>query len=191
MNKYLILSLLSLGITCGAKADNTDTLQTVLVTGARHGVEEQRLPNTVTRIERDILTLDHQVSMLPALMQHVPGLLITSRGMVGYGVSTGGSGNMILRGIASGTGGVMVLIDGNPQYSGIYSHSIADTYLNMMAERVEVLRGPASALYGSNAMGGVVNIITRQSDQDGVHTDLSLGAGSYGTGRSRQPTETW
>ena len=51
----------------------------------------------------------------------------------------------------------------------------------MMAERVEVLRGPASVLYGSNAMGGVVNIVTRKMRADGVKTDVNLGAGSNGT----------
>ena len=50
-----------------------------------------------------------------------------------------------------------------------------------MAERVEVLRGPASLLYGSNAMGGVVNIVTRGMQTDGVRTRVAAGAGSYGT----------
>ena len=51
----------------------------------------------------------------------------------------------------------------------------------MMAERVEVLRGPASVLYGSNAMGGVVNIVTRKMTADGVKTDINSARGSYGT----------
>ena len=75
----------------------------------------------------------------------------------------------------------MVLIDGHPQYQGIFGHSISDSYQTMMAGRVEVLRGPASVLYGSNAMGGVVNIVTRRMRADGVKTDVNLGAGSYGT----------
>ena len=50
-----------------------------------------------------------------------------------------------------------------------------------MAERVEVLRGPASVLYGSNAMGGVVNIVTRRMQQDGVRTDINAGYGSWNT----------
>ena len=49
-------------------------------------------------------------------------------------------------------------------------HPIADAYQSMMAERVEVLRGPASVLYGSNAMGGVINIVTRKMQEDGVKT---------------------
>jgi iron complex outermembrane receptor protein len=53
----------------------------------------------------------------------------------------------------------------------------------MMAERVEVLRGPASVLYGSNAMGGVINIVTRRNPVGDCNTaiNLTLGAGSYGT----------
>ena len=47
---------------------------------------------------------------MPTLMEQVPRLMVTSRGMMGYGVSTGGSGGMMLRGISSGSGQVMVLI---------------------------------------------------------------------------------
>lgn len=181
--RIIVISTLSFcSANISMKATETeDTLQTVLVTGARHEVAQQQHPNTVSSIGRNALTQSHHLSMLPALMRNVPGLLVTSRGMAGYGVSTGGSGNMVLRGVSSSSGGVMVLIDGNPQYNGLYGHSIADSYLNMIAERVEVLRGPASALYGSNAMGGVVNIITRHDISDGTNTDISLGAGSYGT----------
>ena len=50
-----------------------------------------------------------------------------------------------------------------------------------MTDRVEVLRGPVSVLYGSNAMGGVLNIVTRSMHEDGVKTRINLGAGSYGT----------
>ena len=78
----------------------------------------------------------------------------------------------------------MVLIDGHPQYQGIFGHSISDSYQTLMAEQVEVLRGPASMLYGSNAMGGVINIVTRKMPADGVKTDINIGAGSYGTFQS-------
>ena len=50
-----------------------------------------------------------------------------------------------------------------------------------MTEKVEVVRGPASLLYGSNAMGGVVNIVTRQMNEDGCKTNINLQGGSYGT----------
>ena len=107
--------------------------------------------------------------------------MLTSRSMMGYGVSTGAAGGINLRGISGGAGQLLVLIDGHPQYQGIYGHPISDSYQTLMADRVEVLRGPASVLYGSNAMGGVLNIVTRAMHENGVKTDIDLGAGSYGT----------
>ena len=93
---------------------------------------------------------------------------------MGYGVSEGAAGGMSLRGLGSGSGRLMVLIDGHPQYMGLMGHAIADAYQSLMTERVEVLRGPASVLYGSNAMGGVVNIVTRRMHEEGVKTNVNL-----------------
>ena len=157
------------------------TLQEVVVTGTRNATDVRHLPMTVTVIGREKLTEQYQTSVLPTVMQQVPGLFVTSRSMLGYGVSTGGSGGINLRGISGGAGQLLVLIDGHPQYQGIYGHPISDSYQTLMAERVEVLRGPASVLYGSNAMGGVMNIVTRSMKEDGMKTSVNLGAGSYGT----------
>ena len=166
------------------KAETADSLalQEIVVTGTRNATDVRHLPMTVTVIGREKLTMQHQPSVLPTVMQEVPGLFVTSRAMMGYGVSTGAAGGINLRGIAGGAGQLMVLIDGHPQYQGIYGHPISDSYQTLMAERVEVLRGPASVLYGSNAMGGVLNIVTRgTARQDGIKTNVTLGAGSYGT----------
>ena len=157
------------------------TLQEVVVTGTRNATDVRHLPMTVTVIGRETLTEQYQTNVLPTVMQQVPGLFVTSRSMMGYGVSTGGSGGINLRGISGGAGQLLVLIDGHPQYQGIYGHPISDSYQTLMAERVEVLRGPASVLYGSNAMGGVMNIVTRSMKEDGMKTSVNLGAGSYGT----------
>mgnify|MGYP003304477196 FL=1 len=87
-----------------------------------------------------------------------------------------------MRGIGgSPTTGMMVLIDGHPQYMGLMGHPMADAYQSSLAERVEILRGPASVLYGSNAMGGVINIITRNMRESGSRTDAHIGYGSYNT----------
>ena len=176
----LALCILTAGI---ADAQPTDSLllQEVVVTGTRNATDVRHLPMTVTVINREQLTEQHQPSVLPTAMQQVPGLFVTSRSIMGYGVSTGAAGGINMRGISGGAGQLLVLIDGHPQYQGIYGHPISDSYQTLMAERVEVLRGPASVLYGSNAMGGVMNIVTRQSRQDGVNTHLNLGAGSFGT----------
>ncbi len=157
------------------------SLQEIVVTGTRNAVDVRHLPMTVTVIDHSALAEQHQSNILPTVMQQVPGLMLTSRSMMGYGVSTGAAGGINLRGISGGAGQLLVLIDGHPQYQGIYGHPISDSYQTLMADRVEVLRGPASVLYGSNAMGGVLNIVTRSMHENGVKTDIDLGAGSYGT----------
>ena len=170
-------------LTSGYAHAQTDSiaLQDVVVTGTRNAVDVRHLPMTVTVIDREKLTEQNQPSVLPTAMQQVPGLFVTSRGMMGYGVSGGAAGGINLRGISGGAGQLLVMIDGHPQYNGVYGHPISDSYQTLMAERVEVLRGPASVLYGSNAMGGVMNIVTRGMKGDGVRTDITQGAGSYGT----------
>lgn len=158
----------------------TLSLDNVVVTGTRYKTDVRHLPMTISVIGQQKLQQSRRDNILPTLTEQVPGLFTTSRGLLGYGVSTGSAGGIKVRGIGS-TANLLVLVDGLPQYAGLYGHPIADAYQTMMADRVEVLRGPASMIYGSNAMGGVVNIVTRQMQQDGVNTNLSLQGGSYGT----------
>jgi len=166
-------------------AEQRDTtghvLDNVVITGTRSQTDIRHLPMTLSTVGRDKLTATRRLNVLPTLAEQVPGLFVTQRGMLGFGVSDGAAGGISLRGLCAGNGRMMVLIDGHPQYQGIFGHSISDAYQTMMAERVEVLRGPASMLYGSNAMGGVVNIVTRKMPADGVKTDMSVAGGSYGT----------
>ena len=177
------LGILTAGIALAETTTDSLTLQEVVVTGTRGEADVRHLPMTVSVVGRDRLTASHETSVLPTVLREVPGLFVTSRAMMGYGVSTGAAGGISLRGLAGGGAQMMVLIDGHPQYQGIYGHTISDSYQTLMAERVEVLRGPASVLYGSNAMGGVMNIVTRKGPvgRDFVTTDIQLGAGSYGT----------
>ena len=153
----------------------------VVVTGARHALDVRLLPMTVSVIDRAEIEESLQPSLLPVITQQTPGVFVTSRGVMGYGVSDGAAGAISMRGLGSGSGRLMVLIDGHPQYMGLMGHPIADAYQSLMAERVEVLRGPASVLYGSNAMGGVINIVTRRMREQGVKTEGMVGYGSYNT----------
>lgn len=194
-NKNLAAFLVSAIIPIGTLMAQTDSLQLktyrineVVVTGTRNETDIRHLPMTISVVGRKQLEQNYQPSVLPTLTEQVPGLFTTSRGIMGYGVSTGAAGGMSLRGVGSGAGpnggpttGLLVLIDGHPQYMGLMGHPIADAYQSMMTERVEVLRGPASVLYGSNAMGGVINIVTRKMQEDGVKTDMQVGYGSYNT----------
>ena len=196
MRTKLLLLFFALGeITASAQTDSLpnitktsngkliDPIQIheVVVTGTRNETDIRHLPMTISVIDRKQIEQSMQPSILPILTQQVPGLFITARGIMGYGVSGGAAGGMSLRGIGSGSGRLMVLIDGHPQYMGLMGHPIADAYQSLMAERVEVLRGPASVLYGSHAMGGVINIVTRQLHEEGVKTNLNLGYGSFNT----------
>ncbi|WP_410086244.1 TonB-dependent receptor [Barnesiella intestinihominis] len=196
MRTKLLLLFFALGeITASAQTDSLpnitktsngkliDPIQIheVVVTGTRNETDIRHLPMTISVIDRKQIEQSMQPSILPILTQQVPGLFITARGIMGYGVSGGAAGGISLRGIGSGSGRLMVLIDGHPQYMGLMGHPIADAYQSLMAERVEVLRGPASVLYGSNAMGGVINIVTRQLHEEGVKTNLNLGYGSFNT----------
>lgn len=157
-------------------------LHEVVVTGTRNATDIRHLPMTVSVVSHPQIEESHETSLLPLLNEHVPGLFVTSRGVLGYGVSDGAAGGISLRGIGGGSSSQMlVLIDGHPQYMGLFGHPIADICQSLMAERVEVLRGPASVLYGSNAMGGVINIVTRQMQEDGIRTSVDVGAGTYGT----------
>lgn len=185
----IVASLASLSLQAETQNEgikDTTQMSEVVVTGSRSATDIRHLPMTVNTLGRERLLANERTSVLPTVMEEVPGVVVTSRGMLGYGVSTGGSGSINVRGLNSGSGQMLVLIDGHPQYQGIFGHGIADAYQTMIADRVEVLRGPASLLYGSNAMGGVVNIVTRKLEpkEDGKlsqHTTINAGAGSYGT----------
>ena len=74
-----------------------------------------------------------------------------------------------------------MMVDGQPQFAGIYSHHVADFYGTEYVDHVEVLRGPGSVLYGSNAMGGVINVITKSPAHSGVRTTVSSRYGSHNT----------
>ena len=187
--RKLLLVVLVLSLYCKAHAlTDTLSLREVVVTGTRNAVDVRHLPMTVTVIGREKLTEQHHSNVLPVAMQQVPGLFVTSRSMMGYGVSTGAAGGISLRGISAGAGQMLVLIDGHPQYNGIYGHPISDSYQTLIAERIEVLRGPASVLYGSNAMGGVMNIVTRQAKTDEPPLTSASAVAAMAHSRQRQQT---
>ena len=163
------------------RASKVYEIEEVVVTGSRNETDVRHLSQTVSVINRIDIEHAMQPSLLPVLTEQIPGLFVTSRGIMGYGVSTGAAGGISLRGLSGGTGRLMVMIDGHPQYAGIFGHPIADAYQSFLADRVEVLRGPASVLYGSNAMGGVINIVTRKMHDNGVNTNIHMGYGSYNT----------
>ena len=158
----------------------TNVLSEIVVTGSNIAVGKNLIPYTVSVVGEKELLESGSNQLLNAISGQVSSLFVTERAMMGFGVSNGGSGGIKIRGVGD-NGAVLMMVDGQPQFAGIYSHHIADFYSKEYVERVEVLRGPGSVLYGSNAMGGVINVITKNANVPGVHAALSSQYGSYNT----------
>lgn len=179
----IILSALPATVSSATEsADSIHPLGEVVVTGTNAGMAKNRLPYSVSVIGEERLQSTGQTQVLSAISGMVPSLFVSERSIFGFGVSNGGSGHIKLRGVGGDrASAVLMMVDGQPQFAGIYSHHIADFYDKEYVERVEVLRGPGSVLYGSNAMAGAINVITKQAAADGVHTTISTQYGSYNT----------
>jgi outer membrane cobalamin receptor len=161
---------------------DTINLGDVVITGSMIRVNRNNIPMAVSVVSREQIAESTESALLPVLNGRVPGLFVTERGITGFGVAQNAAGQITMRGIGGNpTTGILMLIDGHPQFMGLFGHPLSDSYVSSDVERVEVIRGPASILYGSNAMGGVINIITRQQTDDGLHGNARLMYGSYGT----------
>ncbi len=157
----------------------------VVVTGTNQATGRNLLPYTVSVIGHSQIEATGQTQLLAALSGEVPSLFVSQRNIFGFGVSNGGSGGIKIRGVGgSPTNAVLMMVDGQPQFAGLYSHPVADFYESEYVDHVEVMRGPGSVLYGSNAMGGVINVITRNPETDGVATTLKAQFGSHNTWQS-------
>ena len=188
----LIVSAFIFSIANATESNDTlksGSIQEVVITGTRAATDVRHLSQTVNVIDRQAIEETHRVSLLPLLTEQVPGLFITQRGYAGYGVSGGAAGAISMRGMSGGAGRLIVLIDGHPNYAGIYGHPIADSYQSLMTDRVEVLRGPASLLYGSGAMAGVLNIVTKKT-KDGTDVRFNAGYGSFNTAETELSVNT-
>lgn len=163
-------------------ADSVRALGEVVVTGVSNPVAVNLQPYTVSVVGEQRLESAGSTQVLSAISGMVPSLFVSERSIFGFGVSNGGSGHIKLRGVGGDrASAVLMMVDGQPQFAGIYSHHIADFYDKEYVERVEVLRGPGSVLYGSNAMAGTINVITKNAKKDGVKTTIQSQYGSYNT----------
>lgn len=177
-----VLSVSALDLSGAETADTTKVLNEVVVTGTNSGVPQKLLPYTVSVIGSRQLEATGQTQVLSAISGMVPSLFVSQRSIFGFGVSNGGSGHIKLRGVGGDrASAVLMMVDGQPQFAGIYSHHIADFYDKEYVERVEVLRGSGSVLYGSNAMAGTINVITKAARENGVKTVIQSQYGSYNT----------
>ena len=169
-----LTAALSLALLGSAQAQTSPHLEPVFVTATRFSENEVRVPANVSVISRDDI-LSTPARDLPGILKSRAGVSVSAL----YG-SLGLDSTIDLRGFGE-TGGAntLVLLDGqrlNPIDSGAVSWSAVP--LDSI-ERIEVLRGAGSVLYGDRATGGVVNIITRKSGK--AEAAVTVGAGSDDT----------
>lgn len=186
MKRILYISLLLMAtvfqIHSQSALDDTLQIEEVVITGTKIEVARKNVPLTVSTVSPEILEQTTESALLPLLSEQVPGLFVTERGITGFGVADGAAGQLNIRGLGgSPTTQVLILLDGHPQFMGMMGHHLPDAYVSSDAERVEVIRGPASFLYGSNAFGGVINVITKKQKKDGLEADARVQYGSFNT----------
>jgi vitamin B12 transporter len=152
---------------------NTQELSEVVVTANRAPEPLSATGSAISVVSGETIATSNPGSLVDAL-RTVPGIDVMENG------GPGGTANVRMRG--ANTGQTLVMIDGirvnDPSAtSGDFEFAM---FAPSAIDRIEVLRGPQSALYGSDAMGGVINIITKKGSgpaQFNVRTE----AGSYGT----------
>ena len=178
---FLVILSASAVFSQGISMDTLE-IEEVVITGSKVEVARKNIPLTVSLISREELEQSTESALLPILGEQIPGLFVTERGVTGFGVATGSAGQINIRGLGGNpTTRVLILIDGHPQFMGLMGHHLPDTYITSDAERVEVIRGPGSILYGSNAFGGVINIITKKQRSDGIKANVRVQYGSFNT----------
>ena len=149
---------------------DTVVLKPVVVTATRFPVAVDVVASAVTVIGGAELRAQGVRSVAEAL-RHVPGVAVVETG------SFGGQTSLFLRGGESDY--VKVLLDGVPLNQAGGGLDLADLTTDNV-DRIEVVRGPGSVLYGSDAMTGVIQIFTRMG-QGAPRVGAELRAGTYGT----------
>lgn len=143
----------------------------IVVTATRIPTEVDNIPAGVSVVDRATIETRDYNTLVDALSA-IPALRVVQSG------GPGGDASVFIRGTNSDH--VLVLLDGMPindaSGSGAAFNFGVDTLGDI--ERIEVVRGPMAAVYGANAIGGVINLITRKGTQPGVHFTGDL-AGGY------------
>ena len=168
------LCLTGLGNRAAAEDMPVYTLDQVVVTANR--TEEKQLDANadVTVVTSKEIERHHYQDVSEAV-RHVPGVIIGNHSASGQNYNS----NTIS---INGSSNVVVMVDGMRRNTNGIAGSVANLgdFSNMGSiERIEVLKGSSSTLYGSDAQGGVINIITKRPAENGIHTTLSGSFGSY------------
>jgi vitamin B12 transporter len=173
-----LLMAIAMGVASIATAQPTSPpapvlLDPVVVTAAR-------MPQPITQVLADVTVIGQDeilrsgVQSLAELLQRQPGVEVTQNG------GPGGTSGAFLRG--ANTGQTLVLIDGLRAGSSSSGMTSLEAIPLDQIDHIEILRGPASSLYGADAIGGVVQVFTKRTDGATFTPNLSAGFGTYNTG---------
>lgn len=170
---FSILGLTTLSATGAARAADEEAPESIVVTATRVPTPELQIGSSVTVITADDIAARQQQT-LPEVLRDVPGLNLVRTG------GPGGLTSVFMRG--TNNNHTKVLVDGIDVSDPSSSNATFDfgQFLTQDIERVEVVRGPQSGLYGSDAIGGVINIITR-SGTGPMRIRGAMEGGSFGT----------
>ncbi|HJV93819.1 MAG TPA: TonB-dependent receptor, partial [Azonexus sp.] len=170
-----LAALLPLVFATPSQADTpllVASLDPVMVTATRQEMRSSELLSDVTVVESEELKQAGN-STLGEILSRQPGIEFANSG------SNGATGSVFMRGTSAGH--TLVLIDG--MRAGSASLGQMSSWSRIPAsqiERIEILRGPASSLYGSDAIGGVIQIFTRTGNGP-FQVNAEAGIGSYNT----------
>lgn len=164
-------AFICLSVSPHVLAEESTPLEEVVVTADRKARTVDATLAPVTIITRKDIE-KYQASSLPEVLRRVPGVSITNSGGAGKATSVS------LRG--TNDKHVLVLVDGVKIGSATLGSTPFQDIPLADVERIEVVRGPRSSLYGSEAIGGVIQIFTRKG-KEGFHPELTLQAGSNDT----------
>ena len=124
-------------------------------------------------------------TVLDAVEDLSPSVYVTRRGVMGYGIAENGTGAVNIRGVGgSPNTDVLIVLAGRPDFQGQMGHPLPDFYDLSDVGSISVIEGPASVLYGTNAMGGAVEINPRQPGAK-PEFRVTSSLGSYMTGQNR------
>jgi vitamin B12 transporter len=171
MKKSTIASLIGLAFSTNTFATEDINLDNVVVTAARIPQTRESVIGDITVIDAEEIQRAGQSTFIE-LMQRQAGIEISSNGGAGQ-VSS-----IFLRGTNSNQ--VVILIDGMRVGSATTGSTAFSNIPLVQIEKIEILRGPATSLYGQDAVGGVIQIFTKQGSGT-PQFNAALGYGSYNT----------
>ncbi|MBU1231159.1 MAG: TonB-dependent receptor [Proteobacteria bacterium] len=155
-------------------------LSEVLVTATRHEARVDTVPNAVTVITREQIDKMVAPTTIDILKDAAGVEVYNARGFIGSSTYN----RVIMRGMGATPARILVLLNGIPQ-TDAQQQTFEWSFINPRdIERIEVVRGPGSALYGAQAMGGVINIITRTPKEEKAETTLGASYGTFNTVRT-------